>query len=130
MADEIQLLQFLICKEFREAGQDAYGANSILSNLYVPAFPCRFEKLYVVTCWRKDTRFHKEVLEYETDYGATARSAHMDIEPLKGNVLFRWHAHQFPATLEITKPTTLTIRVILDWKTHFESYIMVEERAA
>ena len=126
---EIQLLQFLICKEFRQDKQDSFVAEDVKSNLYVPSFPYHFDKLHAVTCWRKDSRFHKEVIEYETDYGASVKSPHMDIEPAKGSVLFRWHAHQFPTTLEIERPTILTVRVILDWQVRLESYIMIEEHA-
>ena len=126
MTDQIQLLQFLICKEFREQGGDAFIADAVKSNIYAPKFPYYFEKLHAVTCWRKDNRFHKEVIEYSTDYGTAVKSHHMDIEPAKGSVVFRWHAHQFPSTFEIEKPTTLTIRVILDWEVLFETYMMIE----
>lgn len=129
MNEQIRLLQFLICRNFRELKQDEFVAEAVQSNLYVPAFPYRFENLSAVTCWRKDERFHKEVIEYATDYGASTRSAHMDIEPVKGSVLFRWHAHPFPKDFATEKPTLLTIRVILDWKVHFESYIMIESRS-
>jgi len=128
MKDKIQLLQFLICKEFREQKQDAFIGETIQSNIYVSKFPHRFTALHVVTCWRKDSKFHKEVIEYITEDGETARSPHMDIEPAEGSVLFRWHAHQFPPNFLIKKPTILTIRVILDGKAHFESYIMIESR--
>ncbi len=130
MTDQIRLLQFIICKEFRELGQDAFYADAVRSNLYTSSFPYRFDKLHAVTCWRKDERFHKEVIEYATDYGTSVKSPHMDIEPAKGSVFFRWHAHQFPSNFEIEKPTILTVRVILDWEVHFESYIMIEERQA
>ena len=130
MADQIQLLQFVICKEFREQKQDAFSADSVLSNLYVPEFPFYFTKLYAVTCWRKDDRFHKEVIEYATDYGASIRSPHMDIEPAKNSVLFRWHAHQFPTDFPIQKPTILTVRVILDWNVCWETYVMIEQKPA
>ncbi|HTL47240.1 MAG TPA: hypothetical protein VL688_04160 [Verrucomicrobiae bacterium] len=128
--DKIRLLQFFICKEFTTARQDSYLAENILGNLYVPAFPYHFEKLYAVTCWRKDQKFHKEVIEYETEYGAKARSAHMDIEPITNSVLFRWHKHRFPANFVIEKPTHLTVRVILDWEVLWESYILIEKTHA
>ena len=114
MLQEIQLLQFVICKEFREQGRDVFIANSVKSNLRVPRFPYHFDKLHAVTCWRKDERFHKEVIEYATDYGTAIKSQHMDIEPAQGSVFFRWHAHQFPSDFAIEKPTVLTVRVILD----------------
>ncbi len=95
----------------------------------MPLFPYSLDKFHVVTCWRKDERFHKEVIEYETDYGDTFKSPHMDIEPAKGSVLFRWHSHQFPKDLVIKQNAILTVRVMLDWKVLFESYIMIEERA-
>lgn len=125
--DQIQLLQFLICKEFREIGPDNFSASTVKSNIYIPKFPQQLNQFHAVTCWRKDGRFHKEVIEYETDYGLNVKSPHMDIEPAKGSVLFRWHAHQFPNSLEIDRPTILKIRVVLDWKTCFESYIMIEQ---
>jgi hypothetical protein len=124
---QIQLLQFLICKEFNSQKQDNYVAESIHSNVYVPKFPYYFDTVYAVTCWRKDERFHKEVIEYATDYGSTVKSPHMDIEPVTDTVLFRWHKHQFPTDLAIEKPTLLTIKVILDWKVHFQTYIMIEK---
>ena len=127
MQDEIRLLQFLICREFRVLKQDAYEAEFVLGNLYVPKFPYYFDKIFAVTCWRKDKRFHKEVIEYETDYGAGVKSPHMDIEPVTNSVLFRWHKHQFPMDLAIDKPTILTVRVILDWKVNWETYIMIEQ---
>lgn len=126
MTNEIQLLQFFICKEFRQQKQDCYGAEMIHSNFYVAKFPYNFDKLYAVTCWRKDARFHKEVIEYATDYGTSTRSAHMDIEPVTDTVFFRWHKHQFPTNFAIMKPAILTVRVILDWKVQFESYMMIE----
>ena len=126
MDDQIQLLQFLICKEFREQGGDIFVGDAVRSNLYVPNFPYHFDQLHAVTCWRKDSRFHKEVIEYETDYGASKKSAHMDIEPAKGSVLFRWHTHRFPADFPIEKPTALTVRVILDRKPVFESCLLIE----
>ena len=123
----IQLLQFIICRDFKSAQKDAYIAEGIHSNFYAPSFPHRFDSEYVVTCWRKDQRFHKEVIEYATDYGETVRTPPMDVEPITNSVLFRWHKHHFPTELSIEKPCLLTIRVILDWKVHFESYIMIEE---
>ncbi len=128
MDEEIRLLQFVICKKFQQHKQDAYLVESVLSNLYAPSFPFYLDPLYVVTCWRKDQRFHKEVIEYATDYGAVVRSPHMDIEPIKDSVLFRWHTHLFPRDFAIEKPTTLTIRVILDWKVMWESWILIEEQ--
>lgn len=126
MSGDIQLLQFFICKEFRQQKQDSYSAEFIHSNFYAPKFPYYFDRVYAVTCWRKDKRFHKEVIEYATDYGTSVRSAHMDIEPVTDTVLFRWHKHQFPTNFGIERPTLLTVRVILDWKVQFESYIMIE----
>ena len=125
--DQIQLLQFLICKEFREQKQDCYTAELVHSNLYAPRFPFSPGRLYVVTCWRKDQRFHKEVIEYATVYGASAKSPPMDIEPVTDTVLFRWHKHVVPSDFVIERPTLLTIRVILDWKVHFESYLLIEK---
>lgn len=127
MNPEIKLLQFLICKEFRQEKQDAYTADLIRSNLHVPKFPCHFHQLFVVTCWQKDRRFHKEVIEYATDYGASVRTPHMDIEPVRDSVLFRWHTHRFPSDFVIEKPTLLQIRVILDAKVCFESRLMIEK---
>jgi len=124
---DIQLLQFFICRDFQLEKNDAYTGSSILSNCHVPGFPHQFGQLFVVTCWRKDKRFHKEVIEYSTACGESIRSPHMDIEPVTNSVLFRWHKHQFPKSLIIKKPTILTIRVILDWKTLHETYIMVED---
>ncbi len=126
MENEIGLLQFLICKEFRQTHQDFYQADSIFGNLYVKTFPYRFEQMYAVTCWRKDKRFHKEVLEFSTDYGASVKSPHMDIEPVTDSVLFRWHKHLFPSQLVIERPTTLSIKVILDWKPLWQTYVMIE----
>ncbi|MSR77273.1 MAG: hypothetical protein EXS63_03460 [Candidatus Omnitrophica bacterium] len=122
----IQLLQFMICRNFQGTEKDVYTAEGIHSNLYAPLFPHRFDTAHVVTCWRKDQRFHKEVIEYCTDYGETIRTAPMDVEPVTNSVLFRWHKHHFPSELVIEKPCLLTIRVVLDWKVHFESYIMIE----
>lgn len=129
MEKEIQLLQFMICKDFVQGKDDCYTGESVHSNLYVSKFPYTFARTFVVTCWRKDKRFHKEVIEYETDYGKIIRTPHMDIEPITNSVLFRWHKHQFPTDLIIEKPTLLTIRVILDWKVRFESYVMIEQGA-
>ncbi len=130
MEDDIQLLQFLICKDFKQQKQDFYVADQVLSNLYIPHFPYFFEKLYAVTCWRKDKKFHKEVIEYSTDYGTSTKSPHMDIEPVTNSVLFRWHKHQFPVNFSIEKPTLLTVRVVLDWKILFQTYIMIEQAPA
>ncbi len=127
MEKPIQLLQFMICRDFAQGKEDAYNVEGVHSNLYVPSFPHTFHKTFVVTCWRKDKKFHKEVIEYVTDYGKVYRSAHMDIEPITNSVLFRWHKHQFPSDLKIEQPAILTIRVILDWQTMFESYLMVEQ---
>lgn len=124
---DIQLLQFMICKDFVTGPNDTYSVEAVHSNLYVPKFPYSFAKTYAVTCWRKDRKFHKEVIEYSTDYGTVIRSPHMDIEPVTNSVLFRWHKHQFPSNLVIEKPSILTVRVILDWKVLFESYLMIEQ---
>lgn len=123
----IELLQFLICRDFKSHDQDRYTAEGVLSNLYVPKFPYYFDSLFAVTCWRKDKRFHKEVLEYSTDYGKSLKTPHMDIEPVTNSVLFRWHKHQFPTTFAIERNTLLTIKVILDWKTVFQTYVMIEK---
>ena len=118
----------MICRDFHLGGkQDFYTAESVHSNLYVSRFPHRFEATYVITCWRKDSRFHKEVLEYAFEDGTVIKTPHMDIEPVTDSVLFRWHKHLFPADLEIRKPGLLTIRVNLDWKPMFESYVMIEK---
>ena len=127
MNPEIKLLQFLICKEFRQEKQDTYAAELIRSNLYAPKFPYHFHQLFAVTCWQKDRRFHKEVIEYTTDYGASVRTPHMDIEPVRDSVLFRWHTHRFPSNFVIEKPTLLQIQVILDAKVCFESRLMIEK---
>lgn len=127
MQKEIQLLQFFICKEFKQEKQDHFSAGLIHSNIYAPKFPFRLGKLYAVTCWRKDNRFHKEVIEYATDYGTVVRSLHMDIEPITDSVLFRWHKHPFPRELAIQKPTTLTIRIFLDRHLRFETYVLIEK---
>lgn len=128
MNDEIQLLQFMICKDFQTQSGDGYLAEFVRSNMMVPDFPYTFGPMYAVTCWRKDRRFHKEVIEYTTDDGVTVKSPHMDIEPVTDSVLFRWHKHPFPSTLVIEKPTLLHVKVILDWKVHFESYLMIEKQ--
>ncbi|MFA6600843.1 MAG: hypothetical protein WC352_02530 [Candidatus Omnitrophota bacterium] len=127
MDDQIRLLQFFICKDFAFDTNDCYRAERIHSNYYAASFPHTFDKLYAVTCWRKDKKFHKEVLEYATDYGTTVRSPHMDIEPVTNSVLFRWHKHQFPQNFQIEKPTVLTVRVILDWEIKWETYILIEK---
>ena len=127
MPEEIQLLQFLICKDFREGGHDSYSAEGVFSNYFVPEFPCHLEKLFAVTCWRKDKRFHKEVIEFETEDGSKFKSAHTDIEPVTSSVHYRWHKHPFPKDLVVTKPSILTIRVVLDWKTLWETSILIEK---
>ena len=127
MKEEIQLLQFLICKDFHSSSPDYYSAREIHSNLYADKFPYHFQELYAVTCWRKDKRFHKEVIEYSAADGRSVRSPHMDIEPVTDTVLFRWHKHPFPADFPIPKPALVTVRVILDWKMVFESYVMIEK---
>ena len=127
MEDQIQLLQFFLCKEFRQERQDEYTAERIQSNIYVPRFPFSPGPLYAVTCWRKDRRFHKEVIEYAADYGESIRSPHMDIEPVTSSVLFRWHKHLIPAHFVIKQPTTLAIRVILDSRNVFETYVLIEK---
>ena len=83
-----------------------------------------------VTCWRKDTKFHKEVIEFETAYGETVRTPHTDIEPITNSVLFRWHKHPFPDNLIIREPTTLAVRVILDHQVRFESHLLIEKKTA
>lgn len=125
--DQIRLLQFFICKSFEFEKNDCYRADMVHSNFYATSFPHRFDKLYAVTCWRKDQKFHKEVIEYSTDYGAVTRSPHMDIEPVTNSVLFRWHKHQFPQDFAIEKPCILTVKVILDWEVKWESYLLVEQ---
>ena len=127
MGSEIELLQFLICKEFRQQKQDTFTADLVQTNLYVRKFPFHLSALYAVTCWRKDSRFHKEVIEYSTDGGASIKSPPMDIEPAKDSVIFRWHTHPFPSDFPIEKPTTLTVRVILDWRECFKSYLLIEK---
>ena len=128
MEDEIKLLQFLICKEFHEEKRDHFAADSVLSNIYLPRFPGTLKGLYAVTCWRKDKKFHKEVIEFETSDGALTRTPHTDIEPVTDSVLFRWHKHPFPTDFTIQEPTTLTIRVILDNAVWFESYVLIEKK--
>ena len=128
MKSEIQLLQFLICEEFSQERQDGYLARAIQSYIYAARFPFTLDKLFIVTCWRKDERFHKEVIEYATDDGTSVRTPHMDIEPARDNVIFRWHTHRFPGDFEIQKPTTLAVRVILEWEVKFESYVLIEQR--
>lgn len=125
---KIQLLQFMVCKDFEPGEQDCYTVKSALSNLYVPEFPYRFDHLYAVTCWRKDKMFHKEVIEYSTEDGQILKTPPMDIEPVTSSVLFRWHKHAFPQNLVIKEDSLLHIRVILDWKPHFESYLMIEKQ--
>lgn len=126
--DKIQLLQFMICKDFEPGLQDCYNAQLVQSNFHVASYPYRFDHLYAVTCWRKDKMFHKEVIEYSTDDGVIVKTAPMDIEPVTSSVIFRWHKHAFPANLEIKEDSLLHIRVILDWKVHFESYLMIEKK--
>ncbi|OGW84628.1 MAG: hypothetical protein A3C35_01420 [Omnitrophica bacterium RIFCSPHIGHO2_02_FULL_46_11] len=129
MEDETKLLQFLVCREFNEAKRDQFAAEAICSNIYTTRFPYTPRGLYVVTCWQKDKKFHKEVVEFETTDGALIRTPHTDIEPITNSVLFRWHKHPFPENFEIEGPTTLTIRVILDNKVRFESYLLVEKKS-
>jgi len=124
---DIQLLQFLICDKFQPMKRDGYLVEGVRSNIYVPQFPHRLNHLYVVTCWRKDIKFHKEVIEYEIDQEDAIKSPHMDIEPIRDNVIFRWHTHKFPQNLVVEKETTLWVRVILDWKVLFESYLLIEK---
>jgi len=124
----IQLLQFFICENFKQDKQDGYLAKMVRSNLYVPTFPYYFQDLYAITCWQKDGRFHKEVLEYTTEDGSTVRSPHMDIEPLRDSVLFRWHTHHFPSNFPIKKPTTLHVKVLLDGHPIFHSYLLIEKK--
>ena len=126
--NNIQLLQFFICENFNQEKQDGYLAKMVRSNVHVPSFPYSFQNLYAVTCWRKDDRFHKEVLEYTTESGETVRSPHMDIEPLRDSVLFRWHTHHFPTNFSIKKPTTLHVKVLLDGEPVFHSYMLIEKK--
>ncbi len=128
MENQIKLLQFLICEKFQQQDQDRYLVESVLSNLYVDQFPYYFPTLYAVTCWRKDHRFHKEVLEYSTDYGTSYRTPPMDIEPVKDSVVFRWHTHLLPNDFVIERPTIFRVRVILDWNVQFESYVLIEQK--
>lgn len=129
MEDEpIQLLQFFICEDFEFDAEDGYKAQKIRSNLYVPSFPCKLDQLFVVTCWKKDARFHKEVLEYVLEDGTIIKTPHMDIEPVTNHVLFRWHKHRFPSNLQIKKDSLLHIRVVLDWDKKWETYLMIEKR--
>ncbi len=130
MTHEIELLQLLICKEFRQAKQDSFTAEMVQTNFYVPKFPFYFDRLHAVTCWRKDTRFHKEVIEYATDYGTSVRSPHMDIEPVTDHVVFRWHTHPFPTDFVIERPTMLSVRIFLDGKEHFKTYLLIEKLPA
>lgn len=125
---KIKLLQFVICEKFSQQKNDGYLAEFVRSNLYVQKFPTGLFHLFVVTCWRKDERFHKEVIEYVTEDNLTVRSPHMDIEPMKDSVLYRWHTHQFPSDLVITKPGILRVRVMLDWDLQFESHLLIEEK--
>jgi hypothetical protein len=127
MNDQIRLLQFLICKDFRHDKQDYFNAEGVHSNIYAAGFPLQLSDFYVVTCWRKDQKFHKEVIEYQTEKGEPVRTPHMDIEPVTNSVLFRWHKHPFPSDLIIPEPTLLTVRVVLDWKTYWETYVMIEK---
>ena len=127
MDREIRLLQLLVCREFRQLKQDTFSATHVTTNFYASQFPFYFEQLCVVTCWRKDERFHKEVIEYATDYGALVRNPHMDIEPAKDSVLFRWHTHCVPPDFGIEKPTVLTIRVFLDGNPVYETYLLIEK---
>src|SRR3989338_5047320 len=128
MEDEIKLLQFLICREFREEKRDVFAAEAVHSNVYVSHFPATLKEFYAVTCWRKDKKFHKEVLEFETAYGANVRTPHTDIEPVTDSVLFRWHKHPFPQNFTIEEPTILTVRIYLDKELKFESYILIEKK--
>jgi len=125
---KIQLHQFVICESFTALADDGYAAKGIRSNLYVPSFPCALDQLYVVTCWRKDERFHKEVIEYAAGDEVLYRTAHMDIEPVTSQVIFRWHTHRFPSELRLKEAGILTVRVMLDWQMQFESYLLVEKR--
>jgi len=126
MNPQIQLLQFFVCQEFRQKKQDFFEAEGLQTNLYVPKFPFHFRELYAVTCWLKDRRFHKEVIEYTTEDGRTARSPHMDIEPLEGSVLYRWHTHRFPTDFPVGRPGRISLHVILDRKPVFESHLLIE----
>jgi hypothetical protein len=125
---KIALHQFMICENFSTLADDGYVAKGIRSNLYVPSFPYSFLNLFVVTCWRKDERFHKEVIEYAFEDEPVIRTPHMDIEPITNQVIFRWHTHKLPPELVIPREGTLKIRVVLDWQVLFESYLLVEKR--
>ncbi|MBI4358397.1 MAG: hypothetical protein HY584_03785 [Candidatus Omnitrophica bacterium] len=129
MKQEIKLLQFLICRNFREEKQDFFTAEAIHSNIFVPRFPATLKDFYVVTCWRKDDKFHKEVIEFEAAYGAITRTPHTDIEPVTDSVLFRWHKHPFPKDFAIEEPTILTVRVVLDNLALFDSYLLIEKKS-
>lgn len=126
--NEIQLLQFFICENFSPEKQDGYKIEGARSNIYVPKFPHPLSDLKIVTCWKKDQKFHKEVIEYQVEDGQVFKSAPMDIEPMKDEIFFRWHTHRFPPDLIIKKSCVLWIRVVLDWKTQFESYLLIEKR--
>ena len=126
-SDEIRSLQFLVCQDFTEFGNDGYTAHSVHSNIIVSEFPYLLDNHFAITCWRKDARFHKEVIEYSTDYGLSYKSPHMDIEPVTDSVFFRWHKHPFPSNFAIDRNTLLTIKVILDWKVYWETYLMIEK---
>jgi hypothetical protein len=127
--EPIQLLQFFVCEDFEFDAEDGYKAEKIRSNLYVASFPAALDQLYVVTCWKKDQRFHKEVIEYQFENEPVIKTPHMDIEPVTNHVLFRWHKHRFPSNLEVKKDSLLHIRVILDWDKKWETYLMIEKRA-
>ncbi len=126
--ETIQLLQFSICKKFETKENDCYTAHLVRSNMVVPSFPYYFNDIYAVTCWRKDKKFHKEVLEYSTADGAVFKTQPMDIEPVTSSVLFRWHKHAFPSNFPIKQDGLLRIKVILDWKIMFESYLLIEKK--
>ena len=129
MEDEIKLLQFIVCRDFKEEKQDHFTAQSVHSNIYVPKFPATLKNFYVVTCWRKDQKFHKEVIEFETAYGDILRTPHTDVEPVTDSVVFRWHKHPFPEDFKITEPTLLTVRVYLDNSMQFESHLLIEKKS-
>ncbi|MFZ5801737.1 MAG: hypothetical protein ACOY3K_01310 [Candidatus Omnitrophota bacterium] len=123
----IRLLQFMICEKFEPLKNDGYRVEGVRSNLHVPSFPAVLSDYYLVTCWRKDERFHKEVIEYAVDGGPPLKTPPMDIEPVRDHVIFRWHKHRFPENLRIEKPCTLWIRVALDWNVCLESYLLIEQ---
>ena len=125
---KIALHQFILCESFSLLADDGYSAKGVRSNLYVPSFPYCFDNLFVVTCWRKDERFHKEVIEYAYESDVIFRTAHMDIEPVTSQVLFRWHTHKIPPEVILPREGTLKIRVVLDWNVLFEPYLLVEKR--